>query len=177
MSQNARGTGVEARLKQDLIALIPRLRRFARALTGGRDEADDLVQAALERALLNLAQWQEGTRLDSWMFRITQNLWFDWLRGHEGRQARFVGLEEAAELPGADGQRDGEARVALQRVLDAIAQLPHEQCAVMALVCVESCSYKEAAEALQIPVGTVMSRLARARVRLHELLGGSRDTD
>ena len=177
MSPNRVDTGAQARLKQDLIALIPRLRRFARALTGGRDEADDLAQAALERALNHLDQWQHGTRLDSWMFRITQNLWFDWLRGHEGRHQRFVDLDEAADIPGADGRRDGEARVELQRVLDAIARLPPEQRAVMALVCVESCSYKEAAEALQIPVGTVMSRLARARLRLHELLGGSREPD
>lgn len=164
----------DADLQQDLVALMPRLRRFARVLTGGRDEADDLVQAALERALTRLDQWQPGTRLDSWMFRITQNLWIDWLRSHEGRQDSFVELDEAIDLAGADGRRDTEARLELQRVLDAISRLPPDQRAVMAMVSVESYSYREAAEALDIPIGTVMSRLARARVRLNELLGDAR---
>lgn len=175
MTRNDIPAESQAALKQQLAELIPRLRRFARALTGGRDEADDLVQAALERALGHLAQWQPGTRLDSWMFRIMQNLWIDWMRGHEGRKDRFEDLASIAELEGADGRRDGEARVELNRVLSAIARLPEEQRAVMALVCIESCSYREAAETLEIPVGTVMSRLARARVRLNELLGGGDD--
>lgn len=167
----------DARLKRELVALIPRLRRFARVLTGGRDEADDLVQAALERALTRLDQWQTDTRLDSWMFRITQNLWIDWLRGHEGKRDSFVELDEGLEVAGADGARDGEARVELQRVLAAISRLPPEQRAVMVMVSVESYSYRETAEALEIPIGTVMSRLARARVRLNELLGASSGTD
>lgn len=177
MTQTPSSDDPDTPLEQRLVALIPRLRRFARVLTGGRDEADDLVQAALERALDRLAQWQPGTRLDSWLFRIMQNLWIDWLRGHEGRADRFVPLDDALELPGADGRRDGEARVELNRVLAAIARLPADQRAVMALVSVEAYSYREAADTLDIPIGTVMSRLARARVRLNELLGGPGDPD
>ncbi len=139
-------------------------------LTGSRDTADDLVQASLLRALDRLGQWQEGTRMDSWMFRICQNQWIDWLRGPEGRAASHVDIDEAVHL--SDGQEDRSSqRIDLQRVLAAIERLPAEQRAVLALVCVEEHSYREAAELLDVPIGTVMSRLARGRLKLNELLG------
>lgn len=161
-------------LRRELAALLPRLRRFARALTAGSDEADDLVQAACERALPRLGQFEAGTRLDSWMFRLMQNLWIDWQRA---RQARPDGHLDAGEdllaaVPGVDGRTVTEQRLSLQQVLRALGELPDEQRAVMALVCVEDHSYQEAAQALDIPVGTVMSRLARARLRLTRMLGG-----
>jgi len=158
------------RLAAELAALLPRLRRFARTLARHPEDADDLVQSALERGLGRLDQWQPGTRLDSWMFRIVQNLWIDWLRSPAGRlRGEHVPLDDAAELAGADG-RDAEARVDLQRTLSAMQRLPHDQRVVVALVCVESLTYQEAAAVLEIPVGTVMSRLARGRQRLHALL-------
>lgn len=158
------------RLAAELAALLPRLRRFARTLARDPEDADDLVQSALERGLGRLDQWQAGTRLDSWMFRIVQNLWIDWLRSPAGRlRGDHVPLDDAAELAGSDG-RDGEVRVDLQRTLAAMQRLPHDQRVVVALVCVEALTYQEAAAVLEVPVGTVMSRLARGRQRLHQML-------
>ncbi len=155
--------------RQELAQLIPRLRRFARGLTGQVADADDLVQAALERALVRHVQWQPGTRLDSWVFRIAHTIWLDELRS---RKVRMAEPEEALErVVGDDGNRRVEARLTLDAVRRAMAHLPEEQRAVMMLVCVEGMSYKEAAEALAIPVGTVMSRLSRGRQALFAELG------
>ncbi len=153
----------------ELVAMLPRLRRFARALTRSVEEADDLVQDACERALANAASYTSGTRLDSWLFRILQNRWLDRCRQSRTR-GQEVPVEEAFELAGADGRRDGPNRIVLSRLGAALDTLPAEQRLVLAAVCVDGLSYKEAAELLEIPVGTVMSRLARARARLHELV-------
>jgi RNA polymerase sigma-70 factor, ECF subfamily len=151
-----------------LIAVLPRLRRFARGLTGAPAEADDLVQAACERALTRQHQFQEGTRFDSWMFRIVQTIWIDQLR------ARGVRKEdgEAAEAQlGTDAPvRRIEARLALAEIRQAIEHLPADQRTTLMLVTVDGLSYKEAAEVVGVPVGTIMSRLARARIALHQLL-------
>lgn len=156
-------------IRQQLIALLPRLRRFALGLTGSRDDADDLVQAACERALNRLHQWQPDTRLDSWMFRIVQTLWIDQWRGRKAR-GEHVELDEAGPLVGTNGRHTSEVRNTLEVVCRAMEQLPDEQRLVLALVAVDGLSYEEAATVLEVPVGTVMSRLARARRRLHELL-------
>ena len=155
--------------REELVELLPRLRRFAYGLAGHREDADDLVQSACERALERVDQWTPGTRLDSWMFRIIQNLWFDRLRSRKvrGEQHDETALEHqtdehAHRLPEV---RDTFAHVSAQ--LDALRPEHRE---VLMLVCVEDHSYKEAAEILQIPVGTVMSRLARARLQLHDNL-------
>lgn len=146
------------------MALLPRLRRFAYGLTGSRDEADDLVQSACERALSRLHQWRPGTRLDSWMYRILQTVWIDRLRS---RRTRIEAEPELLRrLAGGDAQRELEARLDLARVRRLIAALPDEQRLVLVLVTVEGFSYKDAAETLGIPIGTVMSRLARARLEL-----------
>lgn len=155
--------------RTELIALMPRLRRFALGLTADAHAADDLVQAACERALTRQAQWQDGTRLDSWMFKITQNLWIDSLRGAKPHDALSPELLET--LPGADWQQGFEQGLLLEQVLAAIQQLPVAMRAVLLMCCVEDLSYREAAEALDVPIGTVMSRLARARIALHGLLG------
>lgn len=153
-------------MQRDLVALLPRLRRFARGLAGSLDAADDLVQAACERALANRAQWQPGTRLDSWMYRIVQNLWIDQMRsGNRWHQADEATL---ASLPANDMARAVEARIELAAVRSAIDALPPEQRAVLMLVTVEGQSYRDAAGILEIPIGTVMSRLARARLALIE---------
>jgi RNA polymerase sigma-70 factor, ECF subfamily len=157
-----------ARFSDQLIAVLPRLRRFARGLTGSAAEADDLVQAACERALAREHQFQEGTRFDSWMFRIVQTVWIDQLRA---REVRKEDGDVAEDRLGSDMPvRRIEARLALGEVRLAVERLPPEQRAVLMLVTVEGLSYKEAAAAVGVPVGTIMSRLARARIALHQHL-------
>ena len=156
-------------LPQQLVALLPRLRRFAYSLTGSRDDGDDIVQSACERALSRLHQWQPGTRLDSWMFRIIQTTWIDRLRAKRVR-GEDVDQDTVETLVGDDGRRLTESRLMLARVRKAIGRLPEDQRSVLVLVAVDGMSYREASDILDIPLGTVMSRLARARRRLHELL-------
>jgi len=159
---------VSTRFSDQLIAVLPRLRRFAGGLTRSASEADDLVQAACERALARQHQFQEGTRFDSWMFRIVQTIWIDQLRA---REVRKEDGEIAEERLGTDeSARRVEARLALAEVRQAVARLPPDQRATLMLVTVEGLSYKEAAEVAGVPVGTIMSRLARARVALQQLL-------
>lgn len=147
-----------------LIEALPRLRRFARGLTGSTVEADDLVQAACERALARRHQFQEGTRFDSWMFRIVQTIWIDQIRA---RTVRKEDGELAEDRLGSDEPvRRVEARLALDEVRRAVERLPPDQRSALLLVTVEGLSYREAAEVMEVPVGTIMSRLARARMAL-----------
>jgi RNA polymerase sigma factor (sigma-70 family) len=152
-------------IRNQMAALLPRLRRFALALTGNGADADDLVQDTVERALRNLHQWQQGTRLDSWMFRIAQNLWIDSVRA---RRVRAVAVHdpEAAGNVAIDGARDAEARLILAETVKALQELPEDQRVVVGLVLVDGMSYREAADVLNVPMGTVTSRLARARTAL-----------
>ncbi len=149
-------------VRSQMIEFLPRLRRFAYALTRNLDLADDLVQDTCERALARADQWQPGTRLDSWMYKIAQNLWFD-----QGRAAKVRGevsdLDAIAELQGSDGRQVTESRLTLASVFQSLGRLPQDQQVLVALVCVDGLSYKEAADTLDLPIGTVMSRLARAR--------------
>jgi RNA polymerase sigma-70 factor (ECF subfamily) len=151
-----------------LVASLPRLRRFARGLTGSASQADDLVQSACERALTRQHQFQEGTRFDSWMFRIVQTIWIDQIRSRDVRKED--GEIEDDRFGSDEPVRRAEARLALEEVRRAAARLPAEQRAALMLVTVEGFSYKEAAEIAQVPVGTIMSRLARARIALHQQL-------
>jgi RNA polymerase sigma-70 factor, ECF subfamily len=151
-----------------LIAVLPRLRRFARGLCGSAAEADDVVQAACERALSRAHQFQAGTRFDSWMFRIVQTIWIDQVRA---RHVRREGTEDEGLQVGTDEPvRRAEARLALQEVRAVLAQLPAEQRAALLLVTVDGMSYKEAAAVAAVPIGTIMSRLARARLALQAKL-------
>ncbi len=157
-----------ARFGDQLIAVLPRLRRFARGLAGAAADADDLVQAACERALARAHQYEEGTRFDSWMFRIVQTIWIDQLRA---REVRKEDGDVSEERLGSDAPvRRIEARLALAEIRDALECLPPDQRTVLMLVTVEGLSYKEAAAVAGVPVGTIMSRLARARVALHQQL-------
>jgi RNA polymerase sigma-70 factor (ECF subfamily) len=168
MGSTARGVGVSDIFAEQLVASLPRLRRFARGLCGTAAQADDLVQSACERALSKQHQFQEGTRFDSWMFRIVQTLWIDHLRS---RDVRKEDPEAEDDRIGSDEPvRRVEARLALEEVRHAAARLPPEQRAALMLVTVDGFSYKEAAEIAQVPVGTIMSRLARARIALVALL-------
>jgi RNA polymerase sigma-70 factor (ECF subfamily) len=150
---------------KDLVSLLPRLRRFALSLTGSTDEADDLVQAACERALRARDQWVPGTRLDSWVFRIMQNLWIDSIRKRKAEGVPQV-IDETFDIKGEDGRTVTENALTLDEVRSALKGLPEDQRAVLLLVCADERSYQETAETLGVPVGTVMSRLARARRNL-----------
>ena len=165
---------VSNRFSDQLIAVLPRLRRFARGLTGSAVEADDLVQAACERALARQHQFQEGTRFDSWMFRIVQTIWIDQIRA---RDVRKEDGDTAERLGSDEPVRRVEARLALDEVRRAVDRLAPDQRIALLLVTVDGLSYKEAAEVVRVPVGTIMSRLARARIALLQQLeagGGMR---
>lgn len=152
-------------IRSEMAALLPRLRRFAISLTANRADADDLVQDTVERALRSLHQWQRGTRLDSWMFRIAQNLWIDQRRARRVREI-VVDDPDAAARVAVDGVREVESKLAFADMVRAFAELPEDQRVVTALVLVDGMSYREAADVLGVPIGTVTSRLARARTAL-----------
>lgn len=164
-----RVSALDSSFQRELVALVPRLRRFAYALCGSADVGDDLVQAACERALKNAAAFQPGTRMDSWMFRIIQNLWLDDRRKRKVRGAQ-VDPETLAISDGGLGARQAEDRITLEKVRASVDRLPEELRLVVALVAMDGRSYREAAEALEIPIGTVMSRLSRARALLLPLV-------
>lgn len=127
---------------------------------------DELVQDTCERALTRHEQWKPGTSLESWMCRIAQNLWKDGLKSKKRRTQ--VSDESLHFLTGIDGRREMESRLTLKAVMAAISRLPVDQRLVIALVCIDGRSYAETAEILEIPIGTVMSRLARARQVLYD---------
>lgn len=159
-------------MQREIVELLPRLRRLARVLARDHADADDLVQLAVERGLVNARQWRPGTRLDSWMFRIMKNAWIDESRAR-GRRGAVFAPEESGEHVGADGAAAMQARLEAQEVERAMARLPEDQRLAVALVLVEGLSYKEAAEVLEVPQGTLTSRLVRGRqALLAELEGG-----
>ena len=130
------------------------------------------TQATIERALRSNAQWQPGTRLDSWLYRIMRNLWIDTVRSR-GRKERSRPAEEPEQL-GHDPRAGIEASFELQRVMAAMERLPDEQREVVALILIEGFGYRETAEMLGLPIGTVSSRLVRGRTALLELVGESK---
>ena len=156
--------------RAEIVALMPRLRRFARALTGEVADADDIVQIAVERALMRLDQFQEGTRLESWLFGIVRNAWIDEARART-RRAKVFAPAELGESVGSDGAASMHAKLEADEVWAAMRALPEEQREAIALVCVEGLAYREAAQALGVPSGTVTSRLARGREALQRMLG------
>lgn len=151
--------------ERELLELLPRLRRFARSLARDPDDADDICQVALERALKSRNQWQPGTRLDSWMYRIIRNCWIDEVRSR-ARKAKTFAPEEAGETIGSDKHLDIERRIEMIDVGQAMESLPQAQREVIGLVLVEGLAYKEAADILDIPMGTLTSRLTRGRQAL-----------
>lgn len=171
-SLHARDTHVTGDVRHQIVDLLPRLRRFALALTGEKDRGDDLVQETCLRALSRLDQWEAGTRLDSWLYRIAQNIWFDNIRALKVR-GHSVDVEDVPDLVGDDGRQVTEGRFALNDVASAMNDLPPEQRIVLVLVCIDGLTYKESARILDVPIGTVMSRLARARQSIHVATRGS----
>jgi RNA polymerase sigma-70 factor (ECF subfamily) len=150
-----------------ILAELPRLRRYARAMVGERAAADDLVQDTLERAWSRLAQWRAGSDLRAWLFSIMHNLRVDQLR-RPGLNTSPI-EDEYVDAPTRATQTD---RLEVKDLEFALARLPEEQRAVVLLVALDEMSYGEVALALGIPIGTVMSRLYRGRERLRMILDG-----
>lgn len=158
-------------IELQIVNLLPRLRRFAIGLSGSTDEGDDLTQAALLRALEKYEQWEPGTRLDSWIFRIIHTIWLD-RRKSAGSRLVDVNSDELENRPDRSLIAEIEARNELRQAWTAMAALPADQREVLMLVAVEGYSYQETADFLGIPIGTVMSRLARGRVTVAQKVRG-----
>ncbi|HVI99302.1 MAG TPA: sigma-70 family RNA polymerase sigma factor [Sphingomonas sp.] len=148
--------------------LIPALRRYARALLRDRDEADDLVQDALERAIANWRQRRRASSLRAWLFTILHNLAMDRLR-RRARRGYPAPIEDVPEARLAIPPTQ-ETAAAQRNIMALVARLPEEQRSVLLLIGVEELSYAEAARVLDVPQGTIMSRLSRARERLRRLM-------
>lgn len=163
------GEGVIDDVRVRLVEHLPRLRRFAYSLTGNSDLGDDLVQETCARALSRAELWQPGTRLDSWLFRIAQNIWLDRVRAIKTR-GETTDIDSVPDLVDSDGRDVTESRLTLKVVQRHLSTLSPDQRVVISLVCIDGLSYKEAASVLEVPIGTVMSRLARARKALFEAM-------
>lgn len=164
-------TPEEQQFRAELVSLLPRLRRFGRAIARHREDADDLVQVAVERALTRREQWEPGTRMLSWMFKIMNNAWIDEVRARTRREQIFAPEEAGAHI-GVSPMDDHLNALAVRK---AIERLNDEQRIAVGLVLVEGLPYKEAAEVLGVPIGTVTSRLARAREQLQAMLSSTED--
>ena len=156
-------------IRHQMVQLLPRLRRFAIALTGSAADGDDLVQDTVERALKNLHAWEPGSRLDSWMFRIAKNRFIDTRRS--AKRGKTETIESADEYAALDGERAMQSHLTFQDTAKALQALPVKQRQAVALVLVDGLSYREAADILEIPIGTLTSRIARAREALMTALG------
>jgi RNA polymerase sigma-70 factor (ECF subfamily) len=160
-----------AGFKKALLEMLPQVRRFAHSLTGNRHDGDDLMQATVERVLERGGP--EGQELRPWMFKICKNLWIDDRRAHAVR-VRAANLPELADERVVSGEDVALGELTLREVERAMALLPEEQRLVLSLVTIEGFAYSEAAKILDAPIGTVMSRLARARAALaRHLTGGA----
>ena len=161
---------MRADLIEQLTELIPRMRRFACGLSGSLDSGDELVQAACERLLKHQDRLRPDTRLDSWLYQVIRNLHLDGIRAASVRDRGAQQMRQAAELQPAQASTL-DSQLALSQVQEHMARLSDDHRTVLMLVCVEGLSYKEAAEVLRVPMGTVTSRLVRARKALIEQLG------
>lgn len=154
-------------LRTEIVSLLPRLRRFARAIARNTHDADDLVQTTIERALARSEQLRADSKPSSWLFGILRNAWIDESRARS-RRSRVLAPAELADQV-ADPASSNAAAGALA-IEEAMAQLPEEQRTAVALVLIEGLSYAEAAEVMGVPVGTLTSRLARGRATLQTML-------
>jgi RNA polymerase sigma-70 factor (ECF subfamily) len=158
--------GSDANFGEQVGTLLPRLRRFARALTRHPQDADDLVQLAVERALTRSKQWRPDSSLTNWMLAIVRNAWIDETRSRRRRNAVLASENEAVEVGDTGTDRDIE----WWSIQSALGRLPEEQRLAVALVLVEGLSYREAAQVMDVPIGTLTSRLARGRLALQSIL-------
>jgi RNA polymerase sigma-70 factor (ECF subfamily) len=159
-------TGLEE-IRERIVELLPRLRRFARSLSRNQYDADDLVQSVVERAWRHHEQLKPGASVASWMFGIMKNAWIDDRRSR-GRRGEVAFPEDSGDHPAVNPT---DMNASLWSVSEAMDKLPEDQRLAVALVLVEGLSYKEAAELLDIPMGTLTSRLARGRTALAAALG------
>jgi len=150
---------------------LARLWRYGLVLSGARDVADDLAQATCLRALERADQFQPGTRLDRWLFSILRSIWLNEVRSRRLRAGG--GFVDAAEALVVDGGNEIETNIFVAQVLKEVGGLPEAQREAVLLVYVEGLTYREAAEILGVPIGTVMSRLAAARLTLGKLRAAS----
>jgi RNA polymerase sigma-70 factor (ECF subfamily) len=158
-------------ISERIVELLPRLRRFARSFARNQHDADDLVQAAVERAWRHLGQLKPGANPASWMFGIMKNAWIDDRRAH-GRRGEVAFPEDSGDHPALNPT---DMNTNLWSVSEAMDKLPEEQRLAVALVLVEGLAYKEAAELLEVPIGTLTSRLARGRAALATALGDAEE--
>ncbi len=157
--------------RRELIALLPRLRRFALSLARNAADADDLVQEACVKAMDNAARWDPAQGLDRWMFRILRNQWISEVRKRQVRTG--TGQVDAGDSDELRTEVTGESHAAAGRITAHVSALPADLSSVLLLVTVEGYSYREAAEMLEIPIGTVMSRIHRARQLLAAAMASS----
>lgn len=155
--------------QDQIVEAIPRLRRFCVAITSSMADGDDLLQSTVERALKRRETFKPGQRMESWLFKIAQNQWIDQKRA-DLRRGPMTDLSETTHIAGEDGRSKVESRSLMRSLLDCISLLPEQQRLVVAHVLVDGQSYKEAAGNLGVPVGTIMSRLSRARKTLETQL-------
>ncbi|MQW86801.1 RNA polymerase sigma factor [Sinorhizobium saheli] len=154
--------------RRDLVSMLPKLRRFAMTLTRNANDADDLVQEACERAIARSHLWSGEGRLESWIYAMTRNLWVDEVRKRKVRGGG--GMVDIFEQDELNTEAAAEKAVYASQVQKMILSMPEGLASVFLLVNVEGYSYREAAEILGIPIGTVMSRLSTARLRLAAML-------
>ncbi|WP_158817604.1 RNA polymerase sigma factor [Methylocapsa sp. S129] len=154
-------------VKAGLAANLARLWRYGLVLSGARDVADDLVQATCVRAIERADQFQPGTQLDRWLFSILRSIWLNELRSRRVREGG--GFVDASEALVVDGGHQIETNIFAAQVLREVGGLPEAQREAVLLVYVEGLSYREAAEVLAAPIGTIMSRLAAARLTLGKM--------
>lgn len=161
-----------AEMQSEMLALLPNLRRFALSLTGSIEDAEDLLHSTVEKALTKLDQFKQGTDLDRWLFRICKNTWVD-----EWRQRKVRGPSvDPSDLqyePSIDGEATAVNNIELQELNRAMQALPEEQRTMLVLIVVEGYSYKEVSTRLDVPIGTVMSRLARARKKVADTINSA----
>ncbi|MDB4224731.1 RNA polymerase sigma factor [Granulosicoccus sp.] len=153
-----------ADIRTELSSIYPRIWRYALVLTATRDRADDLAQAACLRAMERQKQFEPGTDLVRWVFRITHNLWINELRKEAVRRRNGLGGVELSDV--IDTSQDIEKMGQQRELMEHVLHLPEAQRQTVVLTYVEGYSYKEVADILEIPIGTVMSRLATARKTL-----------
>jgi RNA polymerase sigma-70 factor, ECF subfamily len=162
-------TGTDDDVRRAIAALLPRLRRFGIALAGSPEQGDDIVQAAIEKVLAKANQWQPGTSLESWTFKIMQNVWRDELRRRRTDEKKQA-LNSAGTDETIDGPNVAETMLMLSKTRACFSKLPEEQRLALALVVLDGRSYREAADQLEIPIGTLMSRLSRGRDALRRMM-------
>jgi RNA polymerase sigma factor (sigma-70 family) len=166
----------KSELRNALLALLPKLRRFALSLTANLEDAEDLLHTTVEKALSRLEQLDDIAGLDKWMFRICRNIWFDEWRKHKVRGPSVDASDEQHE-PSVDGTAAAEQQIEVKEVAAALETLPDEQRVILVLIVIEGHSYKEVSAMLEVPIGTVMSRLGRARAKLAGILRPPEDTE